>query len=114
MKAPRPVLVVAVLLVLAGAVSIAAHPPTHWQWQVALFVLVNAIGIASGVLLLRRHSWVRWLAAVWLAGHVVIGALNSVGSAVVHGVLAAILIYALFCREATEWFRGRAGATSSA
>jgi hypothetical protein len=112
MLAPRPVMVVAVLLMLAGAASIAVHWPKHWSSDAVGFVLVNAIGILCGVLLLRRRAWARWIAAVWLLAHVAIGALNSARSAVLHALLVAICLYALFCREATTWFRGESLPTS--
>ena len=107
---PRPVSVVAWLLIVAGvlgivlqAVSFIRHLPSGID---AVYVLLLCFAaIACGVLLMRGQSWARWLAVAWFAIHVVVGALHSWQSAVMHIMLLAICTYALFCREAEVWFR---------
>jgi hypothetical protein len=106
---PRPVSVVAWLLVVVGVVGIGWQaaplfrhmPPDIDAFYVLLFCFA---AIACGVFLLRGRSWARWLAVAWFAMHVVAGALHSWQSAVMHTVLLAICTYALFCREAKIWF----------
>jgi hypothetical protein len=101
--------VVAWLLILAGVAGIGAqalrvvrHLPNGVD---AIYVLLLCFAaIACGVCLLRGQNWARWLAVAWFAIHVVVGALHSWQSAVIHALLLAICTYALFCREATTWF----------
>ncbi|MCU1312395.1 MAG: hypothetical protein JWM54_152 [Acidobacteriaceae bacterium] len=80
----------------------------------AIYVLsFSIVAIACGVFLLRGQSWTRWLAVAWFAFHVVIGALHSWQSAVLHVTLLAIRTYALFCRQATIWFHSAKDARPS-
>src|ERR1700736_651787 len=103
---PRPVSVVAWLLILAGVVGIGAqalrvvrHLPNGVD---AIYVLLICFAaIACGFFLIRGWSWARWLAVAWFAFHVAVGAVHSWQSAVIHAVLLAICTYALFCGETT-------------
>jgi hypothetical protein len=107
---PRPVIVVAWLPIVAGLVGIGLQTVALIRRMPpgvdAIYVLLLCFAaIACGVCLLRGQSWARWLAVAWFAIHVLVGALHSWQSAMVHGVLLAICTYALFCREATTWFQ---------
>jgi hypothetical protein len=109
MVRPRPVSVVAWLLIVAGIVGIGAQAiPVSgrgaFRPEAGHVVLVCLVAIACGVFLLRGQKWARWLAVAWFAIHVVVGALHSWQSAVIHGVLLSICTYALFCRQAKAWF----------
>jgi hypothetical protein len=106
------------LLVGAGVVGmifpvIALRQPGWSVVDLLTIVATNLIGLFCGVLLLRRVRWARWLAIAWLGFHVAIGALNSVKSGLVHALFLAICAYALFCREAAEWFRADEGRPTS-
>src|SRR5579859_476232 len=113
-RRPRPVSVVAWLLIVAGvlgivlqAVSSIGHGPPRVD---AIYVLLLCFAaITCGVFLMRGQSWARWLAIAWFAIHVVVGALHSWQSAGVHAALLAICTYALFCEEAKTWFQSAQG-----
>jgi hypothetical protein len=102
--------VVAWLLIVVGAAGVGLHAIRSFQHgppglDVLYVILVCLIAIACGLFLLRGRRWARWLAVAWFAIHVVVGALHSWQSAVMHGLLLAICTYALFCNEATTWFQ---------
>jgi hypothetical protein len=102
--------VVAWLLVAVGMAGIGAQaarfiPDMLLGFEAVYVLSFSIVAIACGVFLLRGQSWTRWLAVAWFALHVVIGALHSWQSAVLHATLLAICTYALFA------VRQRSGST---
>lgn len=108
-KRPWRITFIAWLFVVAGLADICfnlpvvRHEPFHREslWPVGLGV----IAIVCGRLLLRGIDWARWLAVAWLAFHVVVASLGSVGKFAVHGLLLAVIAYFLFRQEAKDYFR---------
>jgi len=67
---------------------------------------VDALALVGGLLLLRGSDLGRWLVIGWLAFHVYLSALHSTQEAIVHGVMLALVVYALTKADARAYFRG--------
>ena len=68
-------------------------------------VLSALLAIAGGVWMLRGRDLGRWLAAIWMAAHIVLSLLHSVPRTVVHALLFALIAFALFRPTASAYFR---------
>ena len=75
----------------------------HWYVHVSRIVQV-----LCGVFMLYGFNWARWLLVVWIAFHIVISILHSPFQLLVHSVLFAIILYFLFRRSASAYFRQHA------
>jgi hypothetical protein len=97
---PRPVVVtIAGVLLLAGAaIGLVMHRADP------IPLAINVIGIICAVFLMRGANWARWLGLLWVAGHLVIGAIEAPRTLIVHGVLFALIAYLLLRRDARAYF----------
>lgn len=106
---PWRITFIAWLFVIAGLADIGfnlrglTQQPFHYDslWPIGLGI----VAIVCGFLLLRGKNWSRWLAVAWLAFHVVVASLGSMGKFAVHGLLLAVIAYFLFNQEAAAFFR---------
>jgi len=94
MKRPFQVTFLGWLMIVVGAASTAHH---LWvgvmdRWMIAI-VFVGVVAVVAGVFLLRGARWARWLVLVWVAFHVVVGALTSWSFALPHVVLLVVIGY---------------------
>jgi hypothetical protein len=94
------------LFIIVGVVSGVAHawraPLDRW---LVLIELIQVWAIVGGALLIAGRAWARWPMVMWMAFHVVVGALHSGSMAVSHGVLAVAITYFLFWGPAAAYFR---------
>jgi uncharacterized membrane protein HdeD (DUF308 family) len=106
MKRPFQVTMLGWLFIVVGIVSTAYHllKGTLDRWMVPI-VLVGIIAVVAGVFLLRGARWARWLVLAWLAFHVVVSALNSLGEAMPHVVLLLVIGYVLLGPPTSEYFQ---------
>lgn len=110
-KRPFAVTVVGILIMIAAAFGLArgfSHAKTIWPPEQDLIwvVVVDVIGIACGVFLLRGKNWARWLTLLWLASHVVFSFFNSPQEVLVHGILLVLIAYLLALRsDVRAYFR---------
>lgn len=109
---PLPIVITAFIFIIAGFVGIAYHANEYFEpgsikdelvW--ALFIRVLAI--VCGLLLFSRVEWARWLAVIWLAYHVIVGALHSTAEMIVHIVFLVIVSFLLFMPDSSAYFRKR-------
>lgn len=109
MKTYAAVIVVACLYLLVGiGVGVEQFPHLLAGQREAIGMeIAEALAIVTGVCLLLRQGWARWLAVVWMAFHVAI-MLSDPGKALVHVVLAGLIAWALFRPESRGWFQKRA------
>lgn len=110
-KPPLSVLVVSGLLIVAGSVGLAYHATelhtiSPFPFEAVWVCLVRLLAIACGVFLLRGRNWARWGVIVWLAYHVVLGALHSAMAVVIHTLLLAVIGYLLMRPRVSAYFRG--------
>lgn len=106
---PWRITFIAWLFIVVGLADIGFSLPVvrHEQFHTdALWPIgLGAVAIVCGFLLLRGKNWSRWLAVAWLAFHVVVASLGSMGKFAVHGLLLAVIAYFLFNQEAAAFFR---------
>jgi hypothetical protein len=109
MKNYVAVIVVAFLFVLVGiGAGIAQFPRLMAGYHEAIGMeITEAAAIVTGVCLLLRQGWARWLAVAWMAFHVAIS-FSDPGKVIVHAVLCGLIAWALFRPESRGWFRKEA------
>ena len=105
MKRPLIVTVIGILFILAGGVGFVYHFHSPYDRDFAVIEFVRLLAVVGGVFMLLGHGWARWLVIAWLAFHVAISALDSVGKFVFHLVLLLVIGYALVRPPASEYFR---------
>jgi hypothetical protein len=105
MKRYAAVIVVACLYLLIGiAVGVEQFPRlVAGQREAIGMEVAEGVAIVTGVSLLLRQGWARWLAVAWMAFHVAI-MFSDPGKMVVHIVLCALIAWALFRPESRGWF----------
>jgi hypothetical protein len=118
-RRPISVMVIAWIYILVCISGIAAHitdfSPRHpFELEAIEALLVRLLGIVSGVFMLRRSNWARWLAVAWIAFHVGLSAFHSGRELVVHTLIFGLITFFLFRPRANEYFRaGRIAAESA-
>jgi hypothetical protein len=110
-KRPIAVTVVGWLMMAAGAFGLARGfmgagrlwPPNQ---DLMWIVVVDTIGIACGIFLLRGQNWARWLTLVWLGAHAVIISFFNRQAVLAHFVIFAMIAYLMFRADVREYFCG--------
>jgi hypothetical protein len=72
----------------------------HWMVHLARF-----LSIVAGLFMLRGHNWARWLLVAWIAFHIVLSALHSTLQLLIHVVIFGVILFFLFRRPASAYFR---------
>lgn len=111
-RRPLSVTLVALLLIVAGAVGLVYHAreidfrqPFHDD--TVSVELVRVVAIVAGVFLLMGRNWARWLAVAWIGFHVVISVFHSWQQVAMHAVVFAVFAYVLFRPAASRYFRNK-------
>ena len=109
-RRPISVTIIAWIYILVSIGAIAGHiadfSPRHsFEFDSAEALVVRLLGIVSGVFMLRRSNWSRWLGVAWIAFHVGLSAFHSRRELVVHTVLFTVITFFLFRPTANEYFR---------
>ncbi|MER7167873.1 hypothetical protein ABT336_17605 [Micromonospora sp. NPDC000207] len=110
-RAPAPVIAVAVLMLLVGAVQIAGvlYFASHWSVWARLAVIVLGV---SAYVLLAYGLWRGWRAARWTVAVVggiamVSGTFNDAGPEIASILLGGLLVALLFVPvRSRAWFGG--------
>lgn len=115
---PLSITIISWLFIVFGAIALVAGlwPIVHMNgaqlvadfekhWMVHLS---RSAQIIAGVFMLYGQNWARWLLVVWLAFHVIIGALHSPVHLITHAGLFLVGMFFLFRRNASIYFRGTA------
>lgn len=112
MKRPVPVVAIACLYLLVGVVGFIAHFPellNHHADAVGIEV-TELLAVVSGIFLLQRKNWARWLALAWILLHVAISLTDPVGKLAAHVIFCILIGWALFRPASGQWFRPTAAA----
>lgn len=109
---PLSVTVMGWLYIVVGIGALVAHlPDLKGNGLLTLDTLemasVETAAIIAGIFLLRGMNWARWLAVVWVVGHVVLSAFFAFPQLAFHGVIAAGIIYLLFRKDAARYFEAK-------
>ena len=112
MKRPIPVLAIAGLYLLVGVVGFVYHFPelTAGHRDAIAIELTELLAVVSGVFLLLRQNWARWLALAWILFHVAISFTDPIGKLASHVVFSILIAWALFRPATSQWFRPAAPA----
>ena len=104
---PVSVVIVACVYIAVGVVAFAFYFPEllKGQQDAVWMELTELLAIVSGVFLLRRQNWARWLALAWIAFHVAISVFHPVRELVMHSVMCVVIGWVLFRPAAGRWFR---------
>jgi len=105
MKRPIIVTAIAILFISAGGVGFVYHFHRPFDRDFLVIELVRLLAVVGGVFMLVGKGWARWLVLVWLAFHVGISALDSMGKFAFHLVLLLVMGYALLRQPASEYFK---------
>jgi hypothetical protein len=114
-------LIVLALLGAAGTILMLGNPASMRVMaasglpvdiQIALSFAGLAVSLASGIGLLKRQNWARWLYVLWNVAAIVVALLTSPAKLLVliSVALLAIIAFFLFRAPANAWFRGGAAA----
>jgi hypothetical protein len=89
------------LLPLTGAnvSQLIAEFKTHWMVH-----LSRVVQVVSGLFMLRGHNWARWLGIIWIAFHIVVGALHGWVQFLTHVLIFSVILFFLFRPRANEYF----------
>lgn len=114
---PLSITIISWLFIVFGAIALVAGllPIAHMSgaqriadfekhWMVHLS---RTAQIIAGVFMLYGRNWARWLVVVWLAFHVIVGALHSPVQLLTHALFFLVGLYLLFRTPASAYFRGR-------
>lgn len=111
-KFPLPILIVAILLMIAGVVGFFYHlqdfaDANQNTTTIILVELLRIFAIIAGVLLLRANNKGKWLAIGWVLLHVVISAFNSVEQTIMHIGVMVVVCVLLFLPVSAKYFENK-------
>jgi hypothetical protein len=104
---PRPlaVWVVACLYLLVGCSALVFRWHDLGKPDGGWVILTESLAILTGVFLLLRQNWARWLAVAWMGFHVAIS-YGDVGKLIAHSCFLVLIAWLLFRKDSTRYFRG--------
>ena len=108
-RPPIGVWVIAILLLLTGAVSVVGDIMNFKSlsadhYEIVWIALVHLLAIVAGGFLLRGSNWARWLAIAWMAFHVAISVGHPLQQLVMHAAFLVLFVWLLFRRDARNYF----------
>ena len=111
-RRPLSITLIGWLFVAVGCFQLVRHswPPIRGLDPGGLdglvwIVATQVLSIVCGVLMLRGSNWGRWLLAVWLVEHLLIGLGHSAFKMIVHAVLFTVVAYLVFRPSASAYLR---------
>ncbi len=112
MKRPLSVTILGCLYIAVGAAGFAFHlqdfrAGSGHHYDTLGIELIRLLAIVCGAFMLRGRNWARWVAIGWIAFHVAVSALHTLGEFAVHLVFCAAITWLLLRADAARYFRGR-------
>lgn len=114
-KRPLSITIISWLFIVFGAIALVAGlwPLVHLNgaqriidfekhWIVHLS---RTAQIIAGLGMLYGYNWARWLLVVWLAFHIIVGALHSPVQLLTHVLVFLVGMFLLFRTAASVYFR---------
>ena len=110
-RRPLSIVVISLLFIVIGAVTLVhaalefinttdrlTDLKSHWM------IYVSAItAIVGGVFLFNGRNWARRLLVLWMAFHIVVGALHGIVPLLTHVVIFSVILFFLFRRPASAY-----------
>jgi hypothetical protein len=110
-KRPLSITIISFLFILLGALTV-----IHAAWDLVnteqrltnlehhwMIYVSGVAAILGGAFLFKGHNWARWLLVLWMAFHIVVGALNGIVPLLTHVVIFSALSIFLFRRPASSY-----------
>jgi uncharacterized membrane protein len=117
MKRPRSITIISLIFIVFGSIALIAGLLPYGEITVAdrladlqshWYVHASRIlQVCGGVFMLYGFNWARWLVVVWIAFHIVVGALHSPFQLLTHVLIFSVILYFLFRPNAAAYFRGK-------
>jgi hypothetical protein len=106
-KLPIAVVIVVAVYLLVGVAGFIYHfhELTAGHRDAIAIELTEVLAVVSGVGLLFRQNWARWLALAWIVFHVVISLFHPMRELLIHALLCALIAWLLFRPATAAWFR---------
>ncbi|MGA8089657.1 MAG: hypothetical protein WCA10_20465 [Terracidiphilus sp.] len=106
-KRPVPVLIVVAVYMLVGVMGFVYHfnELTSGHQDAIAIELTELLAVVSGVGLLLRQNWARWLALAWVIFHVVISIFHPLRELLIHAALCIVIAWLLFRPGTAKWFK---------
>ncbi len=106
-RPPTPVLIVAGVYLLVGVAGFAYHfrELTAGHGDAVAIELTELLAVVSGVGLLLRQNWARWLALAWVGFHVAISIFHPLRELLIHVALCIVITWLLFRPGTARWFK---------
>jgi uncharacterized membrane protein HdeD (DUF308 family) len=110
-RRPPSIVVISFLFILLGIITLVhavmelinttdrlTDLKSHWMIYLSAFA-----AIVGGVFLFKGHNWARWLLVLWMAFHIVVGALHGIVPLLTHVVIFSVIFVFLFRRPASAY-----------
>lgn len=106
-KWPIPVLMVACVYLLVGVGGFFVHfsELTAGHSDAIAIELTELLAVVSGVGLLLRKNWARWLALTWVVFHVILSLFHPLTELLIHVALCVVIAWLLFRPRTARWFK---------
>jgi|SRR6185295_19552045 len=104
-RRPLSITIISWLFILFGSIALlsgvvrGSDLVSHWYIH-----LSRLLQIVAGLFMLYGRNWARWLLVVWIAFHIVVGALHSMFTLVMHVVIFSVILFFVFRRQASAYF----------
>jgi hypothetical protein len=107
-RMPIALMIVVAIYLLVGVAGFIFHfrELTAGHRDAIAIELTELTAVVSGVGLLLRHNWARWLALVWVVFHVCISIFHPLPELLIHAALCAVIAWLLFRPATGLWFKG--------
>lgn len=93
------------LIQLLNLINASAPLDARESRDLAIVLTLRLMALIGGVFLLRGSNWARWMLVVWMAYHIQISLAHSWLEAAMHAAIFGVLVYLLFRRGASAYFR---------
>jgi len=108
---PRPlsVILISFLFIGSGIAGIIYHAGElkniTTQSEEIWILFIRVLAIVGGAFALRGNNVARWLLVGWIVYHVILSFFHSTAEIVMHAVLTALTVFALFNPKANIFFQ---------
>lgn len=114
-RRPLSIIIISLLFILLGVITLVhaavelintsdrlTDLKSHWMIYVS-----GMAAVVGGTFLFKGHNWARWLLVVWMAFHIVVGALHGVLPLLTHVVIFSVILFFLFRRPVSAYLTSR-------
>ena len=102
---PRSITIISWFFIIFGSIALLSgvlpfsELMSHWYVHLSRLLM-----IVAGVFMLKGMNWARWLLVLWIAFHIIISALHSPLTLLLHIVIFSVILYFVFRRQSSAYF----------